>query len=548
MKAALKTAASGDTIYLESGTYSGLSIQNVAIAGNVTITSKDPGDPAVLTGLNMKASSGLTFANLEFAPPEGGHFAYLVTGSKNITFTGLDVHGSMNDNPGNDSSGIAIRSSENIRIENSEFQQLVRGVTVSGSKGVVVEGNKFHDLRHDGMTVSDTSDIQILNNHLSDFYPQTGDHPDAIQFLTTNTTKASENIVISGNVILRGDGSAMQGIFLKDEVGSLPYKNVVISENLLIGTGYNGIMVLHGEDLKITGNEVVSYEGKTNLSWIRLENTDGVVLQDNEAAHYSFGVVKGLTQIDNITTKAVADGGKAALEAWSPSLGGADKPSQPSATPMVVNGDAGNNSLVGGAGNDTLSDGYGSDTMIGGAGDDTYFISNPGKTEADTIVEKAGAGVDTVVSSASYVLTDNVEVLKLTGKGGLTGRGNELDNTIVGNDGANIIDGLGGNDTLDGGLGIDTVIGGVGNDVLTGGGGNDTFWFKPGGGKDTITDFRANGDADKLDLSNYLKVGLKPVFTDVGNDIVVSFGNGDQITLVGVHADNLTTFAKDVIV
>lgn len=317
LEVALKAAAPGDTIYLAGGAYSNVSLRDVAIAGNVTITSKNPRDPAVLADLTLKNSQGLTFANLEFAPPEGGHFAYLVTGSRDIRFTGLNVHGSMNGTPINDASGIAVRNSENVRIEDSEFQQLVRGLTVSGSKGVVVAGNRFHDLRTDGMTVSDTSDIRILNNHFADFYPQAGDHPDAIQFLTANTKRSSENVVISGNVILRGHGSAMQGIFLKDEAKTLPYKHVVISDNLLIGAGYNGIMVLHGEDLKITGNKVVSYEGKTNLSWIRLEGATRVELKDNSAAHYSFGVLKDVTKARNETTSAVRDNGQAVLKAWA---------------------------------------------------------------------------------------------------------------------------------------------------------------------------------------------------------------------------------------
>ncbi|MEO6093245.1 MAG: hypothetical protein ABIT04_13630, partial [Novosphingobium sp.] len=44
-------AKNGDQIFLASGTYSGVLIQNVLKTGNVTITSADATHPAVLTDL-----------------------------------------------------------------------------------------------------------------------------------------------------------------------------------------------------------------------------------------------------------------------------------------------------------------------------------------------------------------------------------------------------------------------------------------------------------------------------------------------------------------
>lgn len=603
LNAALKSAQAGDVIYLESGTYAGISVRDISTGGNVTILSKDSENPAIIKDINIVNSDGFTFQGLTLSPDEGGQFAYRVYESKNIKFSNLDVHGSLNDNPQGDSSGLSIMKSQNIVVENSEFYELRRGVGVAGSEGVVIEGNKFHDLQTDGVMVSDTSGIRISGNEFSDFFPVDGDHPDAIQFLTKGTTKASENIVIEGNVMWRGEGDAMQGIFMRDEVGTLAYKNVTISNNLLVGTGYQGITVGHGENLNITGNELVSYEGKTNVTWILIKNAVNVIAQDNAAIQYGFDNVTNLTQAGNVINVAVSDGGAAILEARmgddvveeaptpeSPASEGPVVRPEPIPEPMpepapeplpviadvssaidttlgtgaknltligsdhiggagneldnVINGNAGNNVLSGGDGNDTISDGYGADTMFGGAGDDTYYVNNPGKIEYDTVVEQPSGGIDTVVSSATYTLTANVENLLLTGKGGITGYGNELDNKITGNLGANILDGGAGNDTIDGGLGNDTLVGRAGNDVLTGGSGVDTFWFQKGDGKDVITDFGANGDHDALDLSWYYRAGGKPILTDVGENVVISFGNGDEITLVGVHASDLIATAK----
>ena len=54
--------------------------------------------------------------------------------------------------------------------------------------------------------------------------------------------------------------------------------------------------------------------------------------------------------------------------------------------------------LTGTDGNDRIRGVKGPDTYQGGKGDDTYFLSNA----SDTVVEKSGEGVDTVVSITKY--------------------------------------------------------------------------------------------------------------------------------------------------
>jgi len=74
------------------------------------------------------------------------------------------------------------------------------------------------------------------------------------------------------------------------------------------------------------------------------------------------------------------------------------------------------------------------------------------------VIENADEGIDTVQSSADYVLSEHVENLTLTGSEDLHGTGNELDNIITGNSGDNVLDGSAGADTLLGGAGDDTYI------------------------------------------------------------------------------------------
>ena len=112
------------------------------------------------------------------------------------------------------------------------------------------------------------------------------------------------------------------------------------------------------------------------------------------------------------------------------------------------------NSLIGNAGTNRLDGGAGADAMTGGAGNDTYVVDNA----ADSTVEAASAGTDTVEASVSWTLGSNLENLTLTGTAAINAIGNTLNNVLTGNAAAN---------TLNGGTGADTMIGGAGNDSYT---------------------------------------------------------------------------------
>jgi Ca2+-binding RTX toxin-like protein len=119
-------------------------------------------------------------------------------------------------------------------------------------------------------------------------------------------------------------------------------------------------------------------------------------------------------------------------------------------TPII--GTSQNDVLVGTSANETLDGLAGADTMIGGKGDDTYLVQDP----LDMVVEGLGEGTDTIKSSVSYVLSENVENLILTGAAPSNATGNALGNALTGNDGNNVLDGGAGADTMVGGLGDDT--------------------------------------------------------------------------------------------
>jgi len=210
----------------------------------------------------------------------------------------------------------------------------------------------------------------------------------------------------------------------------------------------------------------------------------------------------------------------------------------------------------------------GANVLTGGAGNDTYVVGT-----GDSIVENAGAGIDTVQSSIAWTLGANLENLTLTGTGAINGTGNTLDNVLTGNSGANVLTGGAGNDTYVVGTGdsvventsagTDTVqssitwtlganlenltltgsavINGTGNvsnnalggnsanNTLSGLGGNDTYLYSRGSGQDTVIDNA--GTADSVLFGATINP-LDLVLSRQANDLRLAIhGSTDQVTI-----------------
>jgi Ca2+-binding RTX toxin-like protein len=202
----------------------------------------------------------------------------------------------------------------------------------------------------------------------------------------------------------------------------------------------------------------------------------------------------------------------------------------------AVGNDA-NNELTGNSQANFLDGGVGIDLLIGGMGDDTYIVDNVD----DVVVENASSaqltpfgarafleGIDTVRSSVSYTLSENVENLTLTGAAAIDGTGNELANNLIGNSAANVLSGGGDNDTF---------IGGAGNDTLRGGTGNDIYLFNLGDGVDTITDTSLPGEGNTVEFG----AGIAPTDLSLGvGSLLIRVGtNGDAIHLTNFDPTNV---------
>jgi len=102
----------------------------------------------------------------------------------------------------------------------------------------------------------------------------------------------------------------------------------------------------------------------------------------------------------------------------------------------------------------------------------------------------------------------------------------------LGND---TINGFGGNDNIRGGDGDDIITGGTGDDTLRGDDGADTYLFAQGDGSDVIGVTFNDTAQDRIIFTDYVAgdaiIGRGDAATFDGNDLVISFANGDQVTV-----------------
>ena len=256
-----------------------------------------------------------------------------------------------------------------------------------------------------------------------------------------------------------------------------------------------------------------------------------------------------------------------------------------------LEGGEGDDYLFGGDGADVLHGGNGTDYLEGGAGADVInggsfptdvasYASSDAAVSVDLTTGTASGGHatgDTLISIEALQGSDHNDTLIGEGSANILD-GGIGDDSLVGYGGNDHLFGQGGNDTLRGDTGddnlyggadndhlfggsdndvlrggtgddtvlgeggFDTISGGAGNDSLTGGGNWDVFEFNDDFGNDTITDFDFANAFEHIDLS---EVSGFSSFADLsitasGPNVLIDFGQGNTLTLLGVSAASLT--------
>jgi Ca2+-binding RTX toxin-like protein len=125
--------------------------------------------------------------------------------------------------------------------------------------------------------------------------------------------------------------------------------------------------------------------------------------------------------------------------------------------------------------------------------------------------------------------------------------GGALNDSLRGNNGSDNLQGRAGDDLLEGGFGddnllgeagIDTLTGGPGNDLLDGGVGADVYRMARGDGQDRIRDVDSStANIDQVQFSDLSTSQVSGVLRR-SNDLQLSFGSGDSLTVLGYFSSN----------
>jgi Ca2+-binding RTX toxin-like protein len=253
------------------------------------------------------------------------------------------------------------------------------------------------------------------------------------------------------------------------------------------------------------------------------------------------------------------------------------------ATPIIMLGGGGADTLTGGLGNDKLYGGIGddnlrggdaddlllgqtgNDTYLGGGGNDIFYIG-----EAGDVVTDGGDGFDkAVLNNAAGVsvkagawlsveqingFTGNdaidatgmataVTLLGLAGNDTLTG--GAANDTIDGGIGNDRLSGRAGDDLIRGGDGDDVLLGELGSDTYLGGAGNDVFYIGEAG--DAVADGGAGVDKALINNAAGVSVnagawlGVEQINGFTGSDAIDATGMATGIAMVGAAGDDTLT-------
>ena len=197
----------------------------------------------------------------------------------------------------------------------------------------------------------------------------------------------------------------------------------------------------------------------------------------------------------------------------------------------VMNGGAGNDTFIltsgnvtinGGTGNDLIRLGFGSTVIDGGEGTDTVSIDGDSRNVTLSTVN----GVTTLTTSISSHKLTNVEFIQFRDQtinlNALPGATEGADN-LVGTSGPDTINGLGGDDVITPGLGSDAIDGGTGTDTLVLPGAATAYYFSQ-----TSTGWRIYDGVADVDT--------------VTNVELVRFASGTSISIANAAANSFDAY------
>ncbi len=453
----------------------------------------------VITGEGTDVSPDLVISSVTYTLPLNVEHLNLV-GSLNLSGTGNDSNNNIIGNTGNNTLNGGIGNDSLTGGAGND--SLIGGTgddTLDGGLGV------------DSLTGGTGNDLYRIDRIKDTIVEETLDGGiDTVEASFSYILKDHlENLTLTGTGNFSGTGNSVANI-IKGNTGANALNGLDGNDSIDGGTGNDIILGGTGDDTLIggTGNDTLigntgndSYTVDTSFDVIieqASEGTDIVTFIGTTGTYILSDNLENLTLFGTTTTAFAING----------------------------TGNSLNNTITGNIASNIIDGGTGADILTGDKGNDIYLVDNAGDkvSETSTITTE----IDTVFSSVTYTLTNNVENLNLTGTANLNGTGNDLRNNIIGNEGNNTLNGGGGNDILDGGLGVDSLIGGLGN---------DTYIVDNSG--DKVTETLNQGTDTVVSFINYTLTTDVENLTLGGVDNINGTGNNQNNSIYGNSGDNI---------
>lgn len=286
LAAAARTAKGGDTILLAPGNYGDVRLDNLNPKGTITVKSANPDNDAVLRTLTMMNAHNVVIQDIDISRPmtaseNRNNYAVNVGRSSNLTFVGIDVSGSMNNDARDDGHGMSLTGSR-LSILDSTFTQLGFAVVVAATD-YVFAGNTMTQVR-EGMQMRATKGALVANNIARDFQANyaAGEHPDVFQVHTGGTAGASSNLIFRNNLMATGAEGGVGGIFIRSET-PVPrrHSNILIENNIYEGNFTHGISVSNADNVTLRGNTIRAGVNEGLVSSILLADINGGLVEKN---------------------------------------------------------------------------------------------------------------------------------------------------------------------------------------------------------------------------------------------------------------------------
>ncbi|WP_425102231.1 hypothetical protein [Tropicibacter sp. S64] len=279
LKAALAKAGPGTTLRLAPGVYPRVGFKGVrgAAGAPIVLTSADPENPARIERLRVSEGAFLGFERLVFdysyASDHDYNFkAFSLTNVTDTVVTDCTFEGDTARGTGTSADGygwafcLGLTRCQRTVVQRNLFHGFTTGLICADCRHIQVLANRIHSMRVDGMNFSQTPDLRIEGNHISDFLtsPEDKGHRDMIQFWTMRTKRPTERVVIRRNLLNSGHGPWSQTIFFGNEEvdqkragREMFYRDVLIEENVIINAHIHGVRMTHAIGVTIRNNTLI---------------------------------------------------------------------------------------------------------------------------------------------------------------------------------------------------------------------------------------------------------------------------------------------------